>query len=108
MAITFRVTYEVVTEESAENGDFADSGFYSTEGHEHEDATDWTLHDIVSKFGRNSLEDTGRWFATSDEDIDYRTGDRTSYSVHPPEHITRASYQRVARILDYRCNRRTR
>jgi hypothetical protein len=103
--VTFRVTYDVVTPESAEQGDYAESGYYSRGGWKHEDESSWTLHEVVSQFGRNSLEDNGRWFSSTDSDTDYRTGEDTSYSVHPPRSITAASYARLRRILDYRRTR---
>jgi len=98
----FRVTYEVVTEESAEEGDYAESGFYSRGGWKHDDPSDWTLHDLVSQFGRYSLEDGGRSFYSVDSEPNYLTGEDTSYAVHPPEGITAASYARVRRILAVR------
>lgn len=99
---SFRVTYDVVTPESAEQGDTADSGYYSRGGWKHDDPSDWTLHEVVSQFGRNSLEDSGSWFSTTDADVDYRTGEDTSYSVHPPRSITASSYARLRRVLCYR------
>lgn len=95
----FRVTYDVVTEESAEQGDTASSGYQSPDGRQHDDPSEWTLHEVVSQFGRRSFEDGGRWFSSVDSDTDYHTGDDTSYAVHPPEGITAASYARVRRVL---------
>jgi hypothetical protein len=106
MAIAFRVTYDIVTEDSAADGDVAESGYYSRGGWKHDDPSDWTLHEVVSQFGRNSLEDVGSWFSSYSPDINYRTGEDTSYSVHPPRTITRASYARLRRILSYREGRR--
>ncbi len=100
--ITFRVTYDIVTPESAEQGDYAESGYYSRGGWKHEDPSEWTLHEIVSQFGRNSLENSGTWLSTIDSDTDYRTGEDTRYSVHPPRNITKSSYARVLKVLDYR------
>jgi hypothetical protein len=99
---TFCVTYDIVTPESAEVGDVAESGYYSRGGWKHDNPSEWTLQEIVSEFGLNSCEDCGNWFATIDPSIDYRTGVETSYSVHPPDGITRASYARLTRILAYR------
>jgi hypothetical protein len=98
--ITFRVTYDVVTEESAEHGDFAESGFYSRGGWKHSDSSEWTLRDIVREF-RARCEDSGRWFSTANDEIDYHTGEQTQYSIHPHDGITAASYKRLARILCY-------
>lgn len=101
MAISFRVTYDVVTDESAEHGDTAENGYFSRGGWKHTDPSDWTLHEVVSQFGRNSLENSGSWFSTTDPDLNYRTGDSTSYAIHPPRTITAASYRRLIRVLDY-------
>lgn len=99
MALTFRVTYDVVTEESARDGDTADSGFYSRGGWKHDDPSDWTLREVVSEFGRGTFENSGSWFSSCDSREDYQTGDSTSFAVHPPRTITPASYQRIRRIL---------
>jgi hypothetical protein len=106
MAITFHVTYDIVTEDSAADGDVAESGFYSRGGWKHDDPSEWTLHEVVSQFGRNSLEDGGRSFYSVDSDTNYRTGEDTNYAVHPPRTITGASYARIRRILSYREGRR--
>lgn len=95
----FRVTYDVVTEESAKDGDYAELGFYSRGGWKHDDPSDWTLHDLVSEFGRGGFQDGGRSFYSSDSEPNYRTGDQTSYGIHPPERITPASYARLKRIF---------
>jgi len=100
--ITFRVTYDTVTPESAEQGDIEDSGYYSRGGWKHDDPSEWTLHDVVDHFGRNSLENCGTWFSSIDGETDYRTGEETHYAVHPPRTITRASYRRLRRILEWR------
>ena len=102
----FRVTYDIVTEASAEQGDVAESGFYSRGGWKHDDPSDWTLHEVVRQFGRNGLEDGGRGFYTCDSEIDSRTGDHTSYAVHPPQSVSSASYARLQRILSYRHGKR--
>lgn len=93
----FNVTFETITPESAEQGDFADSGYM---------ASDVPLREALSAIGRwytrsrgAGLEDAGRWFNTIDDEIDYRTGEHTRYAIHPPKGITPASYRRVARVL---------
>lgn len=102
--ITFSVTYDVVTAESAEHGDFAEGGFYSEGGWKHEDRSEWSLRSLVSHFGRGGFEDSGTWFSSADADQDYRTGDYTSYAIHPPDSITASSYRRLRRIF---CGRLT-
>lgn len=106
MAPKFRVTYDIVTPESASDGESAESGFYSRGGWKHDDPSDWTLQEIVSQFGRNGLEDGGSSFYSIDTDTNYRTGEDTSYAVHPPRSITPSSYARLRRILSYRHGRK--
>ncbi len=96
---TFRVTYDIVTPESAEDGDVAESGYYSRGGWKHEDPSEWTLREVVTQFGYGGFEDGGSSFYSATSDTNYRTGEDTSYAVHPPKGITRSSYARVSRIL---------
>jgi hypothetical protein len=102
MTNKFRVTYDITTEESAEQGDYAESGFAAPGGWtfpaDDPGPHEMTLRDAISIAG-TGLEDCGRWFSSSDAHTDYRTGEETRYSVHPPRNITRASYRRLARLL---------
>jgi hypothetical protein len=98
----FHVTYDVVTEESAADGDTAESGFVSPGGWRHDDAADLGLHDVIRIVGRSSCEDGGRAFYTVDPDVNYMTGEDTTYAVHPPSGITPSSYARLKRIFCYR------
>lgn len=91
--ITFNVTYEVVTLESAEQGEAADRGFHA-EGVSLRGA----LNAIGHSTKRPGLEDSGRWFV-SDASVDFQTGAETSYAIHPPRTVTPASYRRLARVL---------
>jgi hypothetical protein len=97
----FAVTYDVVTEESAEDGGTADSGFFHPGGWktDADDRSEWSLKEVVSRFGRRGFEDSGSWFSSADSDIDYLTGEHTTYAIHPPRTITSASYQRLRRIF---------
>jgi len=109
MSLTLRVTYDVVTPESAELGDVADSGFYHRGGWQTpaDDPSSWSLHDVVSEFGRGTFEDGGHGFYSADSHENYQTGEHTSFAVHPPDTITAASYRRLARLLCERPKRRT-
>ena len=101
----FRVTYQTVTEESAEHGDYAESGFAHPRGWRFPVSDpgphEITLREAVQIAG-GPFEDCGRWFSTVDADTNYRTGEDTYYSIHPPEAITPASYARLRRILGIR------
>lgn len=102
----WRVTYDVVTPESAENGDFAEIGYAAPggwkfpliHGEEREAPPVMSLREAVNLAG-GGFEDSGSWFTTCDTEKNYRTGEETRYSIHPPRTITPASYRRVARIL---------
>lgn len=102
----FHATYAVITEESADQGDYASSGFCSPGGWRHEDAAPLSLREAIEACGQSwsrrygaGFEDVGRWFATADTDEDYRTGESTSYAIHPPATITASSYARLRRLL---------
>ena len=78
--IVISETYEIVTEESAENGDFSDSGFINT----------WeeiSFRDLVEKMrnfpnaSSSGAVNCRTWF-TSHGEIDYRTGETETRSIH--------------------------
>jgi hypothetical protein len=109
MAGHFFVTYDIVTPESAEQGDAAESGFASPGGWHHDDRPEpVTLKEalrIVGYGGRpacGAFDDGGWGFYATDRDQDYRTGEETSYAIHPAITITPASYRRVRRLLGCR------
>jgi hypothetical protein len=108
----FRVTYDVVSPESAEQGDTCDSGFAHPRGWKFP-ANDPGPHEMTLReaievcgfypraraAGMGGFEDSGSWFSTIDPDQNYQTGEDTRYSIHPPKNITAASYRRLARYL---------
>jgi hypothetical protein len=99
----FRVTYEIVTPESAEHGDSAEYGFVYPGAWqfplEQCDADpNMRLREAIDLAG-DRLEDSGRWFTQFDGRTNYETGAETRYSIHPPESITAASYGRLRRLL---------
>ena len=107
----FAITYEIVTPESAADGDVAERGFCSPGGWKHEDRAMHTLRDAIhaaersySKHG-SGFEDSGFWWTTVDGDQNYRTGEETTYAIHPPKHITPSSYARITRLLTGRKGR---
>ena len=96
MANKFRVTYDIRTRESADQGDYAESGFAAPGGWtfpaDDPGPHEMTLREAINIAG-TGLEDCGRWFSSVD------WGNETLYSIHPPRTITRASYRRLARLL---------
>lgn len=102
----FRVTYEVVTPESAEQGGIAENGFVmpgdwrddiETAMKQPRDAYDISLREAVAL--AYPQEDCGNWWTESDGRCNYRTGAVETRSIHPPENITPSSYARVSRLL---------
>ena len=96
----FRVTYDIVTPESAEQGDTAEAGFVQPGGWHTEDSEGMSLRQAISLCG--CLEDVGSWFVECDGRMDYRTGAEERRSLHPPRNVTPASYARLKRLLGVR------
>jgi hypothetical protein len=75
-----RITYEVVTPESAEEGDAAERGWID------EDGTDYTVEDAIQllqgKEPSSSHFHPGVWYSDIDGDVDLRTGAETRQSYH--------------------------
>jgi hypothetical protein len=86
----FRETFEIVTHESAENGEAAENGFIEEYGHsvepdEYDIADGLSAVDLAARFlaDRGATEFCGRWWTRPDADIDYRTGEHETRSFHP-------------------------
>jgi hypothetical protein len=98
----FRVTFETVTAESAEQGDFEDSGFAAPHGWKFPVSDpgphEMTLREAIDTAG-GPFDNSGRYWSTVDAQQDYSSGESTFYNIHPPSHITPASYKRVSRLL---------
>jgi hypothetical protein len=92
----FNVTYEIITPESAEDGEAESMGFV---------CQDVTLREAVEAMGRAATEDSGRWFTHTEYGHDYATGAEESRSLHPPRGISAASYGRLCRLLGVRMAR---
>ncbi len=102
----FSVTYDVVTEESARQGDVVEQGFIAHL------VTLRTALDIIEGDGCYveadssplSLEHPPRWFTFYDVNEGSRewfeTDRRESRTLHLPESITPSSAMRLARALD--------
>lgn len=98
----WNVTYETVTQESAEIGDSAERGFIGQ---------DMPLREALDLFNSErdgttveadcypiNLQSAPRWFTDSGE-VQFATGDCRSVSLHIPAHITASSRLRLARLL---------
>lgn len=105
----FRVTYEIVTPESAEHGDAESRGFVMPGDWRDDIETAMTqprnAYDISLREAMDLADcayDCGRWWTESEGRCNYRTGAIETRSIHPPENITAASYARVSRLLGVR------
>ncbi len=90
-AIKVNVTFQTVTPESAEYGDYADSGFI-TENMEFDDFADMVSYVESNGYSLSNASMyplTGAtmhenvWFSTDPEIEDYRTMEEITYSIHP-------------------------
>jgi len=102
----FTVTYSIITPESAEDGEAVEHGYAFPGGHDPievamkqpEGTYDLRLREAAEWCGGPFIN-CGSWFDVADAVENYRTGEVTSYSLHPPKDITPSSYRRLARLL---------
>ena len=112
----FNVTYELITPESAERGDYADCGFLDSDGREHSAFELWgeragalkadcalTLREAVAvfgeRYGRHGVECDFPSIRQSDGTMNYRTGAETRLALHMPRKTTPATFARVCRLI---------
>lgn len=94
----FNVTFETVTEESAEVGEPESTGF---------EAEGVSLREALSIIGgcEGGVESNEypvrapRWFTFFKQNEDYSTGEVTNMSLHLPESLTPSSRLRIARLV---------
>jgi hypothetical protein len=108
MPALFDVTYEIVTPESAENGDAEERGFIT------ENVTLREAVNCVTDTRTNQVDGVERvetdeypvcaprWI-TVINGTEYRTGAQESRSLHMPDSLTPATRIRIARLLGVRC-----
>lgn len=95
----FNVTYEVITEESAEDGDYEESGF------SYENASLREVYDFLRWEGDSAREASdstiphARWI-TFYNSPDMHDGSYTNYSLHFPAHMTASTRARIARLFN--------
>ncbi len=104
MQTGFNVTFEIVTQESAEHGDAESRGFISENGNLRNAITDLfdtrTSHvDGVTAIEANECPVTDPRWITVNNGMEHLTGDYESRSLHFPDHITPASRCRVAKLI---------
>lgn len=101
----FRVTYDIVTPESACHGDTAENGFIGPSGDripaligKPTPGVEMTLREALALASPDS--DCGRWITESDGRLDHATGATETRAIHPPRNITPASYRRLLALLE--------
>lgn len=98
----WRVTYEIVTPESAMGGDAAERGFVWPGGWHDPDCCEMDLRAALDLC--SPQEDSGRWLSEADGWTDYRTGAIETRSLHPSGPITESSYRRLCALVGVQRN----
>ena len=104
--VLFNVTYEIVTQESAEHGDSDESGFIIQgaglrDALESVNGTRTTRVDGVLAIETSESGSGFRWI-TICNGMEYETGAHESRSLHIPDNVTPSSRRRIARMLGAR------
>lgn len=105
--ILFSVTFEIVTPESAEQGDYDESGFIC-EGSRLRDAIDDVRSTRTNQVdGVECIEMSASNIAVADwisirNGMEFETGAWESRSLHIPNNVTTASRRRIARLIGCR------
>lgn len=104
--MNWRVTYEIVTPESAAEGDAEERGFVLPYGWhvpaDSDNDANMSLREALDLC--DPQEDCGRWLVEIDGATDYMTGAVKTCALHPPDNITASSYGRLCRLLGVRRN----
>jgi len=104
MQAGFNVTYDIVTDESAEHGDYDSAGFIA-ENVSLRTALDCLFEtrtsqvDGVSAIEANEYPVTDPRWITVTNGMEYLTGAYESRAMHFPDFVTPSSRVRVARLL---------
>ena len=103
----FNVTYEIVTPESAENGDVDESGFIA-ENVSLRDALALVSETRTSRVGGVECSECDsspcshpRWITVMNG-MEFETGAQESRSLHIPDGVTASTARRIARLMGAR------
>lgn len=104
MSKLFSITYEIVTDESAEHGEYEEAGFY-LEDLSFSEA--WSYLRNLGAMGCHCEADSypisvkcpPSWLSFQDVETDYTTGEVTSYALHIPDNVTPSSRIRIAKAF---------
>lgn len=94
----FDLTYETITDESAEHGEAAESGY------EAEQVSLREAHDVLRWHGGHCEASdypvtNPRWLTFFGE-TDYQTGETKNLSLHIPDTVTPSSKRRICKLFD--------
>ena len=98
MSLTVSETYQIITEKSAEAGDYDETGF-NFEGRE------FGFRELVEYIQDNGFSQTSDWPArasswlSTEEELNYRTGESTSKCLHFDGPATHVKYWRKALLV---------
>jgi hypothetical protein len=112
------ITYQKVGDESVQEGDFSEHGFYSPGGWECplevtgdaaaavkadnavtvREALAWA-RDRFWEPSSSRQPGPGDWWSSIDAELDYQTGEKTTYGLHLNDSVTPSSWRRVHRLL---------
>jgi hypothetical protein len=103
----FHVTYDIITPDSAEDGDTAENGYVHANGGRDpvervENSADYAMDLRTALRHCQPQWDSGSWFDQEGQIEDYATNETIAYSLHPPRAITPSSYARLRRLLGVR------
>jgi hypothetical protein len=88
----FSETYHIVTEDSAEHGDFAETGFNWED-------TDYSFKEIVDYVKRHySVESIGRWISDYPEQ-NYHDGSYTTKHLHPTNNRAKRYWNLICKAV---------
>ena len=106
--ITIDFTFQTVTPESAEHGDFDSHGFilpgmWKFSVDDYDERNEWKQGDLAGliSFAQSlgiELHPDSDWAYSIDPDINYATGEETQYAMHISG-CTESSKQRIYRLL---------
>lgn len=112
--LKWRVTYDIVTHESAEHGDAAERGFVSPVFNTHfpveecENVENLNRNGDLNRLVRDchefgvTLNEDADWLYNVDGRTDYRTGAVTTYAVHLECETARRNVERIGRLIEHK------
>jgi len=95
----FSITYEIITHESAENGECAEEGFILQDVSLKEAMSELRWIGAMEASNTSDSDDWGMWFLQIDPNVDMQTGAEERWSFHVPRGLTPSTRRRIARLV---------